>query len=129
MPFQDVAVVRAIYEAMARREWPTIFGMLHPSFVITQDPVLPWGGWYEGHHGFATFGTTMASFIDWELTALAIFEANGEIVQYGRIKGSVLANGATFDVPEVHRWTVKEGRAELAHFSVDVPAMLRALNS
>jgi uncharacterized protein len=127
--FRDVEVVRAIYDAMSRRTFSDVFELLHPSFVVTQDPALPWGGWYEGHHGFATFGIRLSAAIDSVVTTTALFEANGEVVQYGRTKGTVIANGATFDIPEVHRWTVTDGRAVLAHFAIDTPAMLRALNA
>lgn len=125
--WRDVEVVREIYAAVNRRDFPALWGMLHPSFVLTQDPALPWGGWYEGHHGFATFGTTLGAVVESTVETSALFESNGEVVQYGRLKGTVLATGRTFDIAEVHRWTISEGRAVLAHFSIDTPAMLRAL--
>ena len=40
---------------------------------------------------------------------------------------TVVATGVPFDIAEVHRWTVHNGRAVAAHFSIDTPAMLRAL--
>jgi ketosteroid isomerase-like protein len=39
----------------------------------------------------------------------------------------VRANGATFDIPEVHRWTIRDGKAVAAHFAIDTAAMLEAL--
>jgi hypothetical protein len=29
----------------------------------------------------------------------------------------------------MHRWTIRDGRAVAAHFSIDTPAMLAALDS
>ena len=31
------------------------------------------------------------------------------------------------DIPEVHRWTVRDGKAVAAHFAIDTAAMLEAL--
>ena len=56
-----------------------------------------------------------------------MFEADGDVFQVGRTRGTVRANGATFDIPEVHRWTIKDGRAVAAHFAIDTDAMLVAL--
>jgi ketosteroid isomerase-like protein len=46
-----------------------------------------------------------------------------------RIRGRVVATGVPFDIPGVHRWTVRDGRAVAAHFRIDTPAMLTALSS
>jgi hypothetical protein len=40
----------------------------------------------------------------------------------------VRANGVAFDIPEVHRWTIRDGKAVAAHFAIDTPAMLQALS-
>jgi ketosteroid isomerase-like protein len=61
------------------------------------------------------------------VTTDAMFEADGDVVQCGRTKGTVKANGATFDIPEVHRWTIRGGKAVAGHFSIDTPAMLEVL--
>ena len=37
------------------------------------------------------------------------------------------ATGAGFDIPEVHRWTVRDGSAVAAHFAIDTAAMLAAV--
>jgi hypothetical protein len=48
-------------------------------------------------------------------------------VQVGRTRGTVRANGAAFDVPEVHVWTVAGGRVRRFEAYLDTPAMLAAL--
>jgi ketosteroid isomerase-like protein len=126
-PAPAVEVVRAIYAAMGARDLDGILRHLDPAFVVTQDERLPWGGRFEGHDGFATFAINLAGTIDSAVTHEALFEADGEVVQVGRTKGTVRASGVAFDVPEVHRWTVRDGRAVAAHFAIDTPAMLVAL--
>lgn len=124
-----VEVVRAFYDAMHARDIPGILALLSPDIVLTQDERLPWGGRFEGHDGFATFGLTLAGTIDSAVTIDAIFEADDEVVQVGRTKGTVRANGAAFDIAEVHRWRIEDGLAVRAHFAIDTPGMLAALSA
>lgn len=121
--------MREIYEAMSAKDVAAIFERIDESFVVTQDERLPWGGRFEGHDGFATFGMTIGGQIESAVTIDAIFEADGWVVQTGRTRGNVKANGAAFDIPEVHRWRIgPDGKAVEAHFAIDTPAMLEALS-
>jgi ketosteroid isomerase-like protein len=61
------------------------------------------------------------------VTIEAVFEADGEVIQFGHTRGTVRDNGATFDIPEVHRWTINNDKAVAAHFAIDSAAMLDAL--
>ena len=123
----DVDVVREIYAAMAEGDLARLFELIDPECVITQDPRLPWGGRHVGHDGFATFGLALRGAIDSAVEIAAIFEADGEIIQFGRTRGTVRATGTAFDIPEVHRWTIREGKAVAAHFAIDTEAMLAVL--
>ena len=123
----DVEVVEAIYAAMAARDLERLVELIDPEVVVTQDERLPWGGRFEGHGGFAQFAATLTGTIASVVTTEAIFEADGDVVQVGRTAGTVVATGAPFDVAEVHRWTIRDGRAVRAHFSIDTPGMLAAL--
>jgi ketosteroid isomerase-like protein len=49
------------------------------------------------------------------------------VVQSERTKGTVRANGKTFDIPEVHIWTLRDGKIVAAHFAIDTAAQLAAL--
>jgi uncharacterized protein len=123
----DVEVVREVYAAMAARDAARLFELLDPTFVVTQDPALPWGGRHVGHDGFATFALALSGAIDSAVTTEALFVADGEVIQCGRTRGTVRATGVAFDIPEVHRWTVRDGKAVAAHFAIDTAAMLQAL--
>lgn len=125
----DIEVVEAIYAAMAVRDFDAVFELLDPTIVVTQDDRLPWGGRYEGHDGFASFGAALGANVDSKVTTDAIFEADGDVIQMGHTRGTAVATGAAFDCGEVHRWTIREGRAVRAHFSIDTPAMLAALDA
>ena len=90
---------------------------------------MPWGGRHEGHDGVAKFAMALTGTINSAVTVLAMFAADDEVIQYGRTAGTVVATGVEFDVPEVHRWKIREGRAVAAHFAIDTPAMLAALEA
>ena len=123
----DVEVIEAVYAAMGARDFDALFALLDPTVVITQDDRLPWGGRFEGHDGFATFGAALTGSITSAVTTEAVFEADGDVIQMGRTRGTTVASGTPFDIAEVHRWTVRDGRAVRAHFSIDTPGMLAAL--
>ena len=123
----DIEVVRAIYAAMAARDTVRLFELIDPECVVTQDPALPWGGHHVGHDGFATFALALTGAIDSAVAIVGVFAADGEVIQCGRTQGTVRANGVAFDIPEVHRWTVRDGKAVAAHFAIDTAAMLEAL--
>lgn len=123
----DLEVVQQIYAAMAARDFDRLFTLVDPGVVITQDKRLPWGGNHVGHDGLATFALALTGAIDSAVTTEAMFEADGEVIQCGRTRGTVRATGASFDIPEVHRWTVRDGSAVAAHFAIDTTAMLAVL--
>jgi uncharacterized protein len=127
MSENDVQVVEQIYAAMAATDVARLFELLDPAIIITQDDRLPWGGRFEGHDGFASFGLALRGTIQSAVTTHAIFAADGDVIQVGRTIGSVVATGAPFDIPEVHRWTIRDGRAVAAHFSIDTPKMCEVL--
>ncbi len=124
-----IEVVQTVYKSMAARDIDTLLTLIHPECVITQDPALPWGGRHVGHEGFATFGMVLTSTIDSAVTTEEMFMADGDVFQVGHTRGTVTANGASFDIPEVHRWTIRDGQAVAAHFSIDTEAMLKVLNA
>jgi adenylyl-sulfate kinase len=127
-PMSEVEVVRSIYDAMAAGDVGRLLELIDESVVIIQDPALPWGGRHEGHDGFAEFALTLTGTIESEVTHGALFMADGEVFQYGRTAGRVRSNGATFDIPEVHRWVVRDGKAVEARFAIDTGAMLAVLD-
>jgi ketosteroid isomerase-like protein len=123
----DIEIVNDIYAAMGHRDFDALFALVDPECVITQDPALPWGGRHVGHDGLAAFGLALTGSIDSQVTTEAMFLADGDVIQVGRTRGRTVAAGTPFDIAEVHRWTIRDGKAIAAHFSIDTPAMLDAL--
>ena len=124
----DIEVIENVYAAMAAADFARLFELVDEACVIRQDARLPWGGEYVGHDGLATFGMRLQGAIASKVTTTALFAADGDVIQVGRTAGTTVATGTPFDIAEVHRWTVRDGRVVAAHFSIDTPAMLAALS-
>jgi uncharacterized protein len=123
----DIEVVEAVYAAFEAQDLEALLALSDAEVVVTQDASLPWGGRHVGHEGVTNFAFALIGTIDSSLSMDAMFEADGQVIQVGRTKGTVRANGKEFDVPEVHRWTVRNNKVVKAHFAIDTPAMLKAL--
>ena len=123
----NIEIIRQVYEAFAAEGLDRVLELLDPHCVVTQDNALPWGGRHQGLDGVATFGAALGSTIHSVVTTDELFEAGDRVIQYGRSRGTVLASGATFDMPEVHVWTLRDGKVTAAEFYIDTPAMLSAL--
>ena len=123
----DLDTVRHLYELLSAQDFEGLLGLAAEDCVLSQDESLPWGGRYVGHDGAASFIAALYGNIQSELTIEALFEDDGQIIQIGRSRGTVLANGAIFDIPEIHLWTVIDGKIASGHFAFDSTVMYQAL--
>jgi len=124
----DVAVVQRIYEAFARRDVPAILALFHQDCTIYQSSRLPWGGHYRGHEGLGEFLGKLTGAIESAVTTERyIDDEEGHVVEIGRTRGRVLASGRTFDVAEMHLWTVEDGMVTSLASYIDTAAMRAAL--
>jgi len=123
----NIEIIRELYEAFATDGLDRVLALCDRQCVVTQDEALPWGGRHQGLDGVATFGALLGGTIRSVVTSDELFEAGDRVIQYGRSRGTVLANGASFDMPEVHVWTLRDGKVTAAEFYIDTRAMLRAL--
>jgi ketosteroid isomerase-like protein len=125
----NTEVIRQVYAAFEIGDFAAVLELCDPECSVTQDDALPWGGRYAGHDGAAAFAIALGGTIDSTVSVIAMFEAGDRVVQYGRTRGTVLANGNTFDIPEVHVWTLRAGKIIAAEFHLETAAMLVALGS
>lgn len=123
----NIETIQELYQAFATEGLDRVLELCDPECVVTQDDALPWGGRFEGLDGVLTFGAALGGTIESVVTSTAMFEAGDQVVQYGRSRGTVLASGAAFDSPEVHVWTVRDGKVTAAEFYVDTRVMLHAI--
>lgn len=122
-----VELVAEMYEAFAQRDLTRLSALVSPDVVIMQDDRLPWGGQHVGPEGMAAFVRALTTAIDSTVTPHALFAAGDQVIQYGRTAGTVRADGTPFDLPEVHVFTVVDGRITEGRFYIDSDAMLEVL--
>ncbi len=127
MTVENIEIIQQIYEAFAHQNLAGLLSLVDSDCVVTQDASLPWGGRYVGHAGVTDFALAMMGAIDSSVAVESLFEADGQVIQCGRTKGTVRANGNAFDIAEVHLWTLKQGKVVAAHFAIDTAAMLAVL--
>ena len=123
----NITIVEELYRAFETGGLDRVLELCDPDCVVIQAGALPWGGRHEGLHGVATFGATLGGTVHSVITTDALFEAGDRVIQTGRSRGNVLSTSVEFDVPEVHVWTIRNGKVAAAEFYVDTPAMVAAL--
>lgn len=123
----DLEVVRGIYAAWARRDGAHVIALVAPEAETVQSPLLPWGGVYVGPDGMRRFLAALASHVDSAFTAERLVPAGDRVVAVGRTRGTARATGATFDVPAVHVWLLRDGKVVRFEAYIDAPATMGAL--
>ena len=123
----NLDVVRAAYLAFERGDLTGVFAVLDPDVEVYQSSEVPWGGRYRGQVQVQEFFMKLAAAVDSNVDMERFLDAGDQVVQIGRTRGRARATGKTFDVLEVHVWTVRHGKVVRFEAYVDNPAMLTAL--
>src|SRR5829696_3284044 len=112
MSQEDVAVVQGAYEAFRREDVRVIFALLHPEIELYQSEWVPWGGKYKGHEEVGYFFSKLTETIEPRVDPdQFIDDEEGHVVAVGHTGGRVHATRREFEVPAVHVWRIKEGKA------------------
>jgi len=123
----SVEIITGIYEALARRDLPSLMDLIDPDIIVSQTTRLPWGGQYHGIEGVQQFFTELFGSLDSQLAVDEFIDAFDRVIVIGTTRGHVRATGVKFSIRAVHVWTVKGGRAIRFEPYVDTPKMLEAL--
>ena len=122
-------MVQDVYGAFRVRDTARLFQHFAESIEILQSPDLPWGGCYRGHDEAREFLTALTTHISSSVTIERMIDSGDRVVVTGQARGTVKANGAAFDVPFAHVWTIRTGRIVRAEFYVDHRVMLPAIEA
>jgi uncharacterized protein len=124
-----VAVVRGFNDALARGDVAGMADFLDPLVEWRAPDSVPWGGTFHGHEGFREFlGKLLEQPAEFRREILEYLDAGERVVVLLRQMGRPDGGDAEYDVPEVHVWTVRDGKIVDFEGSFDTATVLRTLH-
>jgi uncharacterized protein len=126
-----IELVRRSYDAFARDDLDAVLADMDPEIEWHQAQGLPHGGFYRGVDEVRRniFDPLDEEWWD-EFTADPdeFLDAGSEVVVLGCYRGLAKETGKRLDVPFVHVWTVKDGRAVRFRQFLDTAGWVAALS-
>jgi ketosteroid isomerase-like protein len=126
----NVPVVQRSYEAFARGDMDAVLADMDEGIEWQQAQGLPHGGTYRGvadvranvfdpldRDWWSAFAAEPAEFLD----------AGDEVVVLGRYRGVAKETGKVLDVPFVHVWSLRDGKAWRFRQFLDTAGWVEAL--
>jgi uncharacterized protein len=127
----DVEAVRRSYEAFARGDMDAVVADMHDDIEWEQAQGLPHGGSYRGLDQVRTAIFDPLDEEWWDEFAAdphEFLDAGGEVVVLGRYRGRAKGTGTKLDVPFVHVWSFRDGKAWRFRQFLDTFGWNRALS-
>jgi ketosteroid isomerase-like protein len=123
-----IAVVRGFNGALARGDVAGMVDFLDPQVEWRAPESVPWGGTFRGHEGFREFlGKVLAQPAEFRREILEYLDAGERVVVLLRQMGRRNGGDTEYDVPEVHVWTVRDGKILDFEGLFDTATVLRTL--
>jgi ketosteroid isomerase-like protein len=124
-----VTVVREFYETLLRGKVEAILDLLDPQVEWRAPESLPWGGVFHGHEGFREFfGKLFGQPVDSRREVREYLSARDRVVVRLRLFGRRMGRETEVEVPEVHIWTVRNGKILGLEAYFDTARFLGALD-
>jgi uncharacterized protein len=125
-----VAAVRESYSAFARGDLDAVLALLHDDVEWHQAQGLPHGGLYRGvdevrRHVFEPLGREW--WAEFAARPDELIDGGDEVVVLGRYLGIGKATGRRLDVPFVHVWSLRDGKAWRFRQFLDTHGWMEAL--
>jgi len=128
----NVTIVRRSYEAFARGDLDAVVADMDEAIEWQQAQGLPHGGTYRG---LAEVRENVFDPLDrdWWSAFSAVpdefLEAGDEVVVLGRYRGTAKQTGKPLDVPFVHIWSLRDGKAWRFRQFLDTAGWVEALSA
>jgi ketosteroid isomerase-like protein len=107
----SITVVRGFYETLLRGDLDGILDLLDPQVEWRAPESLPWGGVFHGHEGFREFfGKLFGQPVDSRREIRQYLSAGDRVVVLLRLFGRRKGHEVEIELPEVHIWTVRNGK-------------------
>jgi ketosteroid isomerase-like protein/predicted ester cyclase len=123
----NVDRTRSGYAAFAAGDIPGVLSLFADDLVWTTQDSVRFGGVYHGPQGAGEFFTRLPqNYAELSVEPERFIDAGDSVVVQGRHRGRTVA-GTTFDVPFIHLWTYRDGKATSFTEAMDTATVARAL--
>ena len=105
--------VKAVYQAFAKTDIPSVIGFLSPDIDWTEAEGFPYGGTYHGPHAVLS-GVFMRLGSEWNGFAAVpdeFIDGGDTVVALGKYSGTYKATGKSFEANFAHVWKIQDGKA------------------
>lgn len=130
MHMSNLEIVQRSYDAFERGDLAAVLTDLDPEIEWHQAQGLPHGGLYRGRDEVSrnVFEPLDAEWWS-EFSAVPdeFLDAGEQVVALGRYRGTAKGTGKLLDVPFVHVWTLRDGRATRFRQFLDTAGWVAAL--
>ena len=134
MSESTVELVRAGYETFRTQHAAGVLNLFDENIEWlgwSGNTQLPGGGLFRGLPAlmtevFAKMGNTWQQF---EFQPNRVIDADEQVIVSGRMHGVLRASGEKIDVPFVHIWTIKNGKAHRVELFTDTLAVHQGLTT
>ena len=112
MSDQNVAVVRAIHEALARGQSPATLGLLHPDIEYVNPPDAVEAGTRRGIAAYEdALRSMLDAFEDVRIEVREIIDAGDQVVVLATYTARGRSSGARRQNEDGYLWTIRDGKA------------------
>lgn len=115
MSAENVAIIRAIYDAFAAGDVPAVLGAMAPDIVWNEAESFLYadGNPYRGPEAVlnGVFARCIGEWDGFAAIAEEFLDAGDTVVVLGRYKGANKATGQPLDAQLAHVWRVRDGKA------------------
>jgi ketosteroid isomerase-like protein len=123
----NVDIIRGGYAAFATGDIPAVLALFDDDMVWSTLDSVRFGGVYHGPAGAADFFTKLPqNFAELRVEPERFIDGGDTVVATGRHRGRTVT-GNDFDVPWVHVWTLRNGRATSFDEVLDSAPVVEAL--
>jgi ketosteroid isomerase-like protein len=113
MSEQSVEFVEGVYGAFARGDVPAVLGAFAEDIEWYEAEGMPYGGLHRGGDAVVqnVFGPIAEDVEGFAVTPEELIGSGGTVAAVVRYTGTGKATGKTLDVPAVHVWDIRDGKA------------------
>jgi len=123
----NIELIRTIYDAFDSGDHDGVLEHMDDGIEVIATEGLPWSGRYYGHEGAADFMRTIEDYVQVSVETEELIDSGSSVAQMGRLIGHAHSTGQPFNTPEIHIWTLRQGKVVTFQNYVDSRAQREAL--